>query len=167
MRKKFRQLAIVTGLLVLALAVALPAAANSSRNFRAHLAGRNEVPAVNTRAQGQAIVQISQDESSIDFKLIAANIEDVTQAHIHCGAAGVNGPVVAFLYGFGPTVSPDGVLAQGTLTADDVISRPDSAACPGGVADFAGLVAKIRAGEAYVNVHTLDNPGGEIRGQLR
>jgi len=167
MRKKFRQLAIVAALLVLALAVALPAAANSSLNFRAHLAGRNEVPAVNTRAQGQAIVQISRDESSIDFKLIAANIEDVTQAHIHCGAAGVNGPVVAFLYGFGPVVSPDGVLSQGTLTAADVIPRPDSDACPGGLADFADLVARIRAGDAYVNVHTLDNPGGEIRGQLR
>lgn len=167
MRSKTARYALVATLLVLTLVATLPASAGSSRNFRAHLAGRNEVPPVSTLGQGQAIVQISKDESSINFKLIAANIEDVTQAHIHCGPADDNGPVVAFLYGFGPTVSPDGVLSQGTLTASDVIPRPDSAGCPGGVADLGSLIAQIRAGNTYVNVHTLANPGGEIRGQLR
>jgi hypothetical protein len=139
----------------------------SVTNYRAHLAGRNEVPPVDTRGQGQAIFKLSADGSSMDYKLIAANIKDVTQAHIHCGSAGVNGPVVVFLYGFGPTVSPNGVLAEGTITQADVIARPDSAACPGGVATLAELVSHIEAGNAYVNVHTVVNPGGEIRGQMR
>jgi hypothetical protein len=154
---------------LLVLALAVPAAAGSQRNFRAHLAGRNEVPPVgpvDTNAQGQAIFQLSKDETELEFKLIVANIEDVTQAHIHCGAAGVNGPVVVFLYGFGPIVSPNGVLSEGVRTDDNVIPLPDSAACPGGISDFADLVEKIRSGGAYVNVHTVDHPGGEIRGQI-
>jgi len=166
MERKAGRIVILGTLLVLALLVAGPAAASSGRNFRAHLEGRNEVPAVSTRGQGQAIIQISDDETSLEFKLIAANIQDVTQAHIHCGAEDVAGPVVVFLYGFGPTVSPNGVLSQGVRTNANVIPRPDSPACPGGIANFAELVAKIRSGQAYVNVHTVNNPGGEIRGQL-
>jgi hypothetical protein len=154
-------------LLILTLALASTAAAGSSRNFRAHLAGRNEVPPVETNGQGQAIFELSKDGGSLSFRLIAANIVDVTQAHIHCGAADFNGPVVVFLYGFGPTVSPDGVLSEGVITQSNVIARPDSPACPGGVADFDELIAKMRSGNAYANVHTVDFPGGEIRGQIR
>jgi len=166
MERKASRIVILGTLLVLALVVAAPAAAASQRNFRAHLVGSNEVPAVVTNAQGQAIINISKDESSLEFKLIVANIENVTQAHIHCGSEGVAGPVVVFLYGLGPTVSPNGVLSEGVRTNANVIARPDSAACPGGVGNFADLVAKIRSGQAYVNVHTVTNPGGEIRGQL-
>jgi hypothetical protein len=166
MKGNVKRITMLAGLVVLVLALAVPAAAGSQRNFRAHLAGRNEVPPVDTNAQGQAIVRISDDETSLQFKLIVANIEDVTQAHIHCGAAGVNGPVVVFLYGFGPVVSPNGVLSEGARTNADVNPVGSSAACPGGVANFAELVEKIRSGDAYVNVHTLANPGGEIRGQI-
>ena len=48
-------------------------------------------PAVVTGAQGQATFKLSADGQSITYKLNVANIEDVTQAHIHLGAAGVNG----------------------------------------------------------------------------
>jgi len=153
--------------LILILALASTAAA-SQRNFRAHLAGRNEVPAVGTRGQGEATFKLSRDGNSLSFKLIVANIEDVTQAHIHCGQAGVIGPVVVFLFGLDPTgVSPDGVLSEGVITAEDVIARPASTACPGGLADFDDLIAHMRAGNTYTNVHTILNPGGEIRGQNR
>lgn len=144
------------------------ALANSNRNFTASLKGSEEVPAVDTNGQGQAIFHLSKDGTELQYKLIAANIVDVTQAHIHCGAAGVNGPVVAFLYGFNPDgISPDGILSQGTITAGDVIPRPHSDACPGGVANFDEMIAKIMNGDAYVNVHTFVWPGGEIRGQIR
>jgi hypothetical protein len=111
---------------------------------------------------------LSKEGDALEFKLIAANIENVVQAHIHCGAAGVNGPVVAFLFGVVPggVPDPEGVLSEGMITAANVIPLPDSAACPGGVADFADLVEKIRTGQAYANVHTVVNPGGEVRGQI-
>lgn len=142
-----------------------------NRNFRAHLSGSEEVPPADTRGQGQAIFQLSKDGTELTYKLIAANIENITQAHIHCGAAGVNGPVVVFLYPAAPPAEliPErfnGVLAEGVRTNDNVISRPDSDECPGGVVNFNELMAKIRSGDAYVNVHTLQYPGGEIRGQI-
>jgi len=143
----------------------------AGKNFRAHLDGSGEVPAVETQAQGQTTIKISKDETSLHFKLIAANIENITQAHIHCGSADVNGPVVVFLFPDSPPATLidgrfDGVLADGERTGANVIPRPDSDACPGGVANFDELLSKIRNGEAYVNVHTSQNPPGEIRGQL-
>lgn len=143
-----------------------PAQPPTAHNFVAHLLGDEEVPPVDTQAQGQAIFQLNAEEEALDFRLLVANIEDVTQAHIHCGAAGVNGPVVVFLFGLEPAgVTVNGVLSQDTITGDDIIVRPDSPACPGGVATFDDLLAKMLSGDTYTNVHTLVNPGGEIRGQ--
>ncbi len=103
----------------------------------------------------------------MQFKLNVANGEGITQAHIHCGPPGVNGPVVVFLFGLVPTgVDNNGTLSEGVITNANVIPRPDSAACPGGVANLADVVAKMRTGGAYANVHTLEFPGGEIRGGI-
>ena len=143
------------------------AVAGVNRNFSVHAKGSLEVPANLSNGQGQALFKLSKDGESLSFKLIVANIDDVTQAHIHCGAPGVNGPVVAFLFGFDAAgVTTNGILSQGTLTGANVIPRADSAECPGGVADFDDLIAKMQSGDAYVNVHTIELPGGEIRGNL-
>jgi len=142
------------------------AAAATPTNFVAHLSGDNEVPPVDTQSQGQVKFQLRGDEMT--FRLNVANIENVTQAHIHCGAEGVNGPVIVFLFGFvDGGVNVNGVLSEGTFTAADVIARPDSAACPGGIANFEELIAKMRSGDTYVNAHTTAFPGGQIRGQVR
>ena len=127
--------------------------------FVAPLLGRAEVPPVDSNDAGVALFKLRADGSSIDYLLIVANIEDVTQAHIHLAPAGSNGGVVAFLYG-GPTVSPNGILARGTIAAGDLIGSLAGAT-------IADLVAEMAAGDAYVNVHTLVHPGGEIRGQIR
>ncbi|HZD58177.1 MAG TPA: CHRD domain-containing protein, partial [Anaerolineales bacterium] len=128
-------------------------------DFRAHLSGEDEVPPVETQAQGQATFNLSADATGLDFKLNVANIQDVVASHIHCAPAGVNGPVGVTLFSGGP-VSPDGTLAEGTITAPD----------PGNGCDWTSLeavLAAMRNGQAYVNVHTLDHPAGEIRGQIR
>ncbi len=151
-------------LLLLVFAAAPAAAAGPQLNFRAHLSGDEEVPAVDTHTVGQATFKVSRDESQMTFKLNVANGWAVTQAHIHCGLPGTNGPVVVFLYGLGPTVDNNGVLSSGTITASNVIARPDSAACPGGVADLADVIEKLRTGGAYANVHTIAHPAGEARG---
>ncbi|HET9582104.1 MAG TPA: CHRD domain-containing protein [Gemmatimonadota bacterium] len=136
-------------------------------NFVTPLKGREEVPPVETRATGLAKFKLSKDGTSLGYKLIASHIEGVTQAHIHCGAPGVNGPVVIFLFGFDPAgVDSNGILAQGTLTPAGLIPRPDSPECPGGIADFEDLIERMRSGGTYANVHTLANPGGEIRGHI-
>lgn len=144
---------------------------HEQHNFGTPLSGDEEVPAVATKARGNAIFQLSKDGSELSYKLIVANIENVTQAHIHCGTPGVNGPIVLWLYPSAPpaTLIPgrsNGIIGEGAATNANVIPRPASAACPGGVANFDDLVAKLQNGGAYANVHTSANPPGEIRGKI-
>lgn len=149
---------------VVACLVASAAAVAQDRNFRTHLSGQEEVPPADTRAQGQATFQLSRDGLSLRFRLNVANIENVTQAHIHLAPAGQNGGVVVWLY---PSAPPpvliegrfQGVLAAGVITAADLVG-----ALVGQTLD--DLVAEMEAGGAYVNVHTEQFPGGEIRGQI-
>lgn len=147
--------------------------ANGGRNAAVPLSGDEEVPARETRARGAAIFHLSDDGTSLDYKLNVANIENVVQAHIHVGAFGVNGPVVVFLYGLVPAGGGriNGGIAAGTLRATDFIG-------PLAGKSMDDLLAEILAGNTYVNVHTNDGvgspntgpgdfPGGEIRGQIR
>jgi glucose/arabinose dehydrogenase len=128
-------------------------------NFRVHLDGGGEVPAVDTNAQGQGSFRVDETGSRIDFTLVVANIQDVFASHIHCAPAGVNGPIGVTLFA-GDAANPDGVLAEGT------IEEPDAGnAC--GWTTVEQVVQAIRFGLAYVNVHTLAHPSGEIRGQIR
>jgi hypothetical protein len=142
-----------------------------SRNFVAHLSGSEEVPQRDTRAQGQAIFHLSKDGNELRYKLIVANIENIAASHIHLGAEGTNGSVVAFLF-HGPRIAgrTSGVLDEGVITAADLVG-------PLAGKSLSDLLAAMCAGQTYVNVHTNDLvappntgpgdfPGGEIRGQI-
>jgi glucose/arabinose dehydrogenase len=139
---------------VLRIAPVTPPAAN----FRAHLSGDQEVPPVDTQAQGQATFRFNKEASALSFKLNVANIEDVLASHIHCAPAEANGPVGVTLFGGGP-VSPNGTLAQGTVESPDAGN-----AC--NWATLGDVLTAIQNGYAYANVHTLAHPPGEIRGQI-
>ena len=66
---------------------------------RSSLPRHREAPTpADSNAQGQAIIQIARNGDSFDYKLIASNIENVVQAHIHCAPEGVNGPIVVWFY---------------------------------------------------------------------
>ena len=160
---------LLSSLCVVNVALADPPLA---KNFVAHLDGGQEVPPVATHATGEAIFHLDSAGTTLSYKLIVANIENVVAAHIHLGVAGVNGPVVAFL--FGPALPgggrTDGILAQGTVTAANLVG-------PLAGMSLSVLVAAMRDGSTYANVHTNDGvppvntgpgdfPGGEIRGQI-
>jgi hypothetical protein len=162
---------------------------NADFNLGTHLTGDEEVftPATpggptpaDSRSQGQAIFRVSADGSTIEFRLIASNIDNVIMSHIHCGRPGANGPIRMWLYPvIGPTGAQgpngsgpqNGVLATGTFSPAGVV-------CPASAVGVdMPLLDAIRAGLTYVNVHTNDGvapantgpgdfPGGEIRGQL-
>jgi hypothetical protein len=141
-----------------------PALAAIDRNFTTHLTGDEEVPPVQTDAQGQAIFQLSKDGTELTYKLIVANIENVTQAHIHLGPIETNGPVVVWLYPDAPPAQLipgrfSGILATGTITADDLVG-------PLAGMSLDDLLDAMRAGNTYVNVHTSQFTAGEIRGQI-
>ncbi|MHA4093523.1 CHRD domain-containing protein [Bacillus cereus] len=128
--------------------------------FFAKLRGRNEVPPVETDARGQAFFKLSRDELSLKFKLELFDIENVVVAHLHLGAKGTNGPVVAFL--FGPITNPVSIECAtftGMITQEDLVG-------PLAGQTLDALVKEIIAGNIYINVHTVQHPNGEIRGQL-
>lgn len=134
--------------------------ARAVQSFRAHLTGDEEVPARPTNATGQTIFKLSKDGNQLSYKLIVANIENVFGAHIHVGEVGQNGGVVAFLYGGGLIDGrTSGILAEGVITADDLIGALEGQS-------LEDLLETMRAGSTYVNVHTTQYPGGEIRGQI-
>ena len=166
--------ACVAGLLVVGFAVA---AVND--RWSTHANGSMEVPVRDTQGQGQAIFKLAPDGDSIDYKLIASNIENVFMAHIHMSQGpGFNGGIVVWLY---PSTTPgvtapvgggrtDGVLVEGTFTADDLTGALDGR-------PLEALVDAMNGGTTYVNFHTNDGvdpantgpgdfPGGEIRGDI-
>jgi hypothetical protein len=175
MMKRMR-LAIVAGLVVAATAVGTAATAggDSSRgggdNLRERLTGYEEDPkVVSTTGTGQFRARINGGE--IRYQLSYAALEGaVQQAHIHFGGAAQSGDVSVFLcsnLGNGPAgtqACPDApATITGTIRPADVIGPAVQGIEAG---EFPELVAAIRAGVTYVNVHSTLYPGGEVRAQL-
>lgn len=129
--------------------------------FEATLAPGNETPPRSTAANGR--VQFVSDGSTVSYSIEVDDITNVIAAHIHSGAAGVNGPIRIGFFGAG-TLNPGGpltvadktILAQGSFTAANVTG-----------VTFADLLNQMRNGQAYFNVHTTAFPGGEMRGQIQ
>lgn len=138
--------------------------AKTNDKFKTHLSV--EAPGVETRGQGQAIFRVSPCGTAIYYKLIVANLEDVTMAHIHVAEVpGGDGPPVVWLYPDGPPPveilgRTQGVLASGIFTADNFVG-------PLLNMEMSELIVAIREWRAYVNVHTTQHPTGEIRGYLK
>ena len=146
----------------------------SKRNFRVGLSPYQEVPAISSVAKGEFRLRISRDGQSMGYELSYSGLEGtVTQAHIHFGQKHVNGGISVFLCGTGTggtagpagtPVCPQSGSVERTVTAADVIGPAGQGIEAQALAE---LVAAIRAGKAYANVHSTKWPGGEIRGQIK
>lgn len=160
---------ISVGLIGLAMAVSV-AAHDRNKSFRVAtvLKSIEEVPAVSSAATGFFKATIDVENETITYELSYDGIASPAQAHIHLGQTSVNGGVSAFLCSNTGTPGAQACPASpavvaGTLTAADVIGPAGQGLAAG---EFAELVAAIRKGVTYVNVHSALFPGGEIRGQL-
>ena len=107
------------------------------------LSGSNEVPPVTTSASGTGTVTINPDHS-VSASITVTGMT-ATASHIHEGAAGANGPVIV----------PFTKSGDNTFTAPAGAKLTDS------------QYASYKAGNLYVNVHSAQHPGGEIRAQLK
>jgi hypothetical protein len=145
---------MLAGSLALALGLAGCNDDDNTESFSATLAASNEVPPTTSNGSGSATFTV--DGTTVRYEVRANSLNAVTAAHIHSGVAGVNGPVRVTLFAGPTTGAQNGTLSQGTFTASDV----------SGIT-FDALLAEMRAGTAYVNVHTTTFPGGEIRSQVR
>lgn len=128
----------------------------SSAPINLTLSGANEVPPVTSTGTGT--FRATASTNSLAYTLSASGTAtNITLAHIHSGAAGANGPVVANIYLGGGT----GIAA---LNQSGVITQADLVGPMAG--DMAAFMSALRAGTLYVNVHTVANPGGELRAQF-
>jgi|SRR5215208_1088957 len=130
------------------------------KRFVTELTGFEEVPPVNnTSAIGVAEFKLGQD--NIMYTVNVTDIENVTAAHIHSGQVGENGPIVITLFKEDPptTAMTTGVLSEGNITATN-LEGPMAGQL------LSNLISAMRNDQTYVNVHTQQNPNGEIRGQI-
>jgi hypothetical protein len=170
-RRMMTRLAVVLTVLV---SFHAPAAA-IGQTVHTELTGYQETPlTISTPAAGEFRAKIQNDGTLVTWELSYRDtLSAVTQAHIHFGAPAISGGIVVFLctnLGNAPVgaqlcpAAPPTI--SGTFTAADVVSvgtAGDQGIAPG---ELAEVLRAIRAGAAYVNVHTVGFQGGEIRGQL-
>ena len=161
---------------ILALAaVTLPSNAVDARRDRieARLRGFQEVPVVSSVASGRFKATIDATAGSITYELSFSGLEGtVTQSHIHLGQHSVNGGIMVWLCQSATNVDPTGLsptcpqsgTVTGVIQAANVIGPAGQGVAP---LEFAEVLVALRAGVAYVNVHSSKFPGGEIRGQVR
>jgi hypothetical protein len=139
------------------------------------LTGYEESPSVSTPGSGEFTAEVAPDGETISYTETYSGLQgSVTQSHIHVGQLGVNGSVVIFLCQTAANPDPTGLAPEcpqegtvsGTITTANVIAGAE-ASQQLAKGDLVAVLAAIRAGAAYANVHSDVSPGGEIRGQIR
>jgi len=156
----------------------MASAQGESSKFSATLVPEQEVPAVSSEASGTITLDIDDTvgQEEISYELSYSGLQGVvSQAHIHIAQANVNGGIVLWLCegtSASPVAStptcPESGSVSGTLTPADVVAiTGTNAGQQIAAGEFAEVVALIRKGLAYANVHSSLSPGGEIRGQIR
>lgn len=149
-------------------------AGGGTKNFKGSpMNGYEENADVSTVASGSFAARLSKDGTTLAYKLSYSGLEGtVLQSHVHFGKPAVNGGISFFLCGTGAVPAPTPAGAQpcpqaGTVTGEidstDVIGPTGQGIAPG---ELAEILAAMRAGHAYANVHSSKFVGGEIRAQI-
>jgi len=128
-------------------------------NFMATLTGASVMPTpVTTTASGTTALVLNDNASTIDYTVTVQNLTGATAVFIYAGSStDVPGTPVAVLLSAPVTGTTNGQLTAGTIAA----------AALGNGETYTTFAAKIRAGNAFVVIQTVANPGGELRGQLQ
>lgn len=115
----------------------------SDGGYTAKLNALNQVPTLALPGYGLGTVFLSKDKTKLKVYAVVQELSGaITAAHLHTGAAGVNGPVAV-------TLTVDGNVISGD------VDNPD-----------ATLLTNLASGNIYLNVHTAANANGEVRGQV-
>jgi hypothetical protein len=141
---------LLAALAVPVIALAIHPAITRDATRVATLTGAGETNPVDSDGSGLGRVTIDARKRLLCYELIVTGINP-TAAHIHPGAAGVDGAPIVDFSTFGEAL---GSSSHGCVRGGDAPTRPV----------LRDIVENPK--EYYVNVHTAANPGGEIRGQL-
>jgi hypothetical protein len=172
-----KRLAMKKILNLVAIAVALVAFSGAAKAdvlvFTTTLTGSQEVPPTGSPGIGNAVVTVDTVTNMMTVSVsFSGLVSPVSISHIHCCAGpGVNAGVATTLPSF--PEFPTGVTAGSYLrTFDLTLASSFNAgfiAARGGTVDSAraAFISNMSAGLTYFNIHTVQFPGGEIRGQLQ
>jgi hypothetical protein len=158
--KSTKTLAIVAIAVVIAVGAvtinSIGLTSGQEQKFMAELSSQEEVPPTDSQATGSAeFTPMGSD--SVMYNVNATNIEGVTAGHIHSGQQGENGPIVVTLFNYDSPMNE--VSESGSITADKLEG-------PMAGKQLSDLATAMGNGSTYVNIHTEQNPNGEIRGQI-
>ncbi|MGA9942720.1 MAG: CHRD domain-containing protein, partial [Nitrososphaeraceae archaeon] len=137
--------------------------ANSSyaqnEKYRAKLDGNNEVPAVNTTAEG--VINFKTKNDMLTWKMNVTGTNDATGVNIHKGKAGENGEIIVDLMKLSKhSDNPKVMTMRGNVTDSSLTGSMAGQT-------IADLKTAIANGEMYVNLKTQDHPDGLLRGQIK
>jgi len=173
MSRLLRKAFVLTGVIALLGVGSYAIAGGGTKNFKGSpLNGYEENPDVSTVASGSFHGRLSKDGKTLAYELKYSGLEGtVTQAHIHFGKPAVTGGISIWLCGTAtnppPTAGIPTCPQSGTVTGEvdmtDVVGPVPQGIAPG---EFTEILAAMRAGHAYANVHSTKFPGGEIRAQI-
>jgi hypothetical protein len=158
---------LLTGSIVLALAFALPAHADTF-HYSAILLGSNEVPPTGSPGTGFGTFTLNTTLQTLTIdETFSGLTAPASAAHIHCcGPVGVN-EIVAVPFTPFPNATSGHFMATVDLTLAATYNGPFITQEGGTVSDAeAGLIAALNSGDTYANIHDANFPGGEIRGQI-
>jgi hypothetical protein len=150
--------AVVT-LAVFLFGVPTRATAGSDFIATATLTGASEVPPGASTATGFASFHYLSALNELTYDVTFNNLTSNAFAErLHIAPATANGPIVLPLL---PTATGTSGEVSGTATDTDIVNGPVT-----GVTTIAELAQLIEQGDVYLNIQSLQFPGGEIRGQL-
>lgn len=119
----------------------------ATMSFDVKLSGAAQVPPVTTKGSGVAHLTFDPASRKLTWNVTYENLSSaVTMAHFH-GPAGMGKNAGVKLW-----LSKKGSAVDGPITGDATLSEADA--------------KEMMAGDWYINIHTKDHPGGEIRGQV-
>jgi hypothetical protein len=110
----------------------------------------------NSQSTGKAKFIIT-NENSIFYSINASNIENVTSGHIHQDKQDENDPIIVPIFNY--DYSMNKVFERGIIT-DNSLQGPLANET------ISKFIHVLRNGDAYVDIHTRQNPSGEIYGQI-
>ncbi len=161
----------VFGLLLTVLMFSAIAKADTA--FIATLTGSQEVPPSGSAGIGSALVTLNTAGNLLTVNVSFAGLGSPTIAsHIHCctlpGSNAMVATSVPTFPGFPLGVTTGTYLMTFDLTVASTYNPAFITAHGGTVAGAqAAFIAGLTSGQTYLNIHTSQFPGGEIRGQLQ
>jgi len=149
--------------LAVALASLVITTANSSyaqnEKYRAKMDGNNEVPPVNSTAEG--VINFDTKTDMLTWKINVTGMKDATGAHINIGKIGENGEeVVDLLQASKHKETAKGMIMRGNVTDSSLIGSMKGQT-------LADLKTAMGNGDTYADLATDSHPDGEIRGQIK